>query len=64
MSAPASTSVASETGANYDNARHDAFGERVLGMLNHASLAFMFSIGHRTGLFDALRRMNRRGHGA
>jgi SAM-dependent methyltransferase len=59
MSAPTSTSVAPAAAASYDDARHDAFGERVLGMLNHASLAFMFSIGHRTGLFDALRRLNR-----
>ncbi len=52
------TSSASET-AEFDAARHEAFGERVVGMLNEASLTFMFSIGHRTGLLDTLKRLNR-----
>lgn len=58
------TSVSLETAnsaetAQFDTARHEAFGERVVGMLNDAALAFMFSIGHRTGLLDTLRRLNR-----
>lgn len=45
--------------ADFDATRHEAFGERVVGMLNDASLTFMLSIGHRTGLLDSLRRLNR-----
>lgn len=43
----------------FDAARHEACGERIVGMLNEAALAFMLSIGHRTGLLDTLRRLNR-----
>ena len=32
----------------------EAFAEKLLGMLNGAALALMISIGHRTGLFDAM----------
>lgn len=32
----------------------DAFSERLLGLINGGALALMISIGHRTGLFDAL----------
>lgn len=44
---------------SFDTARHEAFGERVMGMLNEASLTFMLSLGHRTGLLDALHRLDR-----
>ncbi len=37
-----------------DPAAVEAFGERLVGALNGASLMLMTSIGHRTGLFDAL----------
>jgi len=37
-----------------DATKVDAFGGRLLGMLNDAGLALMISIGHRTGLFDTL----------
>ncbi len=37
-----------------DQARQEAFGQRMLDLLNHAGLALMISVGHRTGLFDAL----------
>jgi SAM-dependent methyltransferase len=37
-----------------DQARASAFADRLLGILNSASLSLMISIGHRTGLFDAL----------
>lgn len=33
----------------------DAFGETFLEILNHGAVANMIAIGHRTGLFDALR---------
>jgi 2-polyprenyl-3-methyl-5-hydroxy-6-metoxy-1,4-benzoquinol methylase len=32
----------------------DAFADRMLNILNDAALALMMSIGHRTGLFDAM----------
>ena len=37
-----------------DTTRVDAFAERMLGLLNGGALALMISIGHRTGLFDAM----------
>src|SRR5688500_14970878 len=38
----------------YDESRAEAFAGRVLDMLNDGALAVMTSVGHRTGLFDAL----------
>ena len=35
----------------------EAFGGRLIGMLDEAGAALMTSVGHRTGLFDALGRM-------
>ncbi len=32
----------------------EAFGERLIGMLNEGALAHMLSIGHQTGLFDTM----------
>jgi SAM-dependent methyltransferase len=37
-----------------DTAQAEAFGEKVVGVLNGAALALMTSIGHRTGLFDRM----------
>ncbi|MES2696461.1 MAG: methyltransferase domain-containing protein, partial [Verrucomicrobiota bacterium] len=37
-----------------DPAQIDAFGSRLLGVLNDAGLALMISLGHRTGLFDVM----------
>jgi len=37
-----------------DQARSEAFAERMLGVLNDAAIALMTSVGHRTGLFDAM----------
>jgi SAM-dependent methyltransferase len=37
-----------------DQAAVEAFGDRVIGVLNDACTALMTSIGHQTGLFDAL----------
>jgi SAM-dependent methyltransferase len=34
--------------------RAEAFGEQIVGILNHGALALMISIGHRTGLFDTM----------
>ncbi len=33
----------------------DAFGERILDIINNGALTLMISIGHRTGLFDAMK---------
>jgi 2-polyprenyl-3-methyl-5-hydroxy-6-metoxy-1,4-benzoquinol methylase len=38
----------------FDDAKAAGFAEQMVGVLNGASLALMASIGHRTGLFDAL----------
>jgi 2-polyprenyl-3-methyl-5-hydroxy-6-metoxy-1,4-benzoquinol methylase len=59
MSALSSATTAPDDTAPFDDARSDAFRERVVGMLNGASLALMLSIGHRTGLLDALRKLGR-----
>jgi SAM-dependent methyltransferase len=42
------------TTLEFDQAVAEAFAERMLGMLNEGALALMVSIGHRTGLFDAM----------
>lgn len=41
----------------FDQAKSEAFAGRVLNMLNNGALCLMVSIGHRTGLFDAMRQM-------
>ena len=38
----------------YDSERAEAFAGRMLDMLNGGALTVMISVGHRTGLFDAL----------
>ncbi len=43
---------------NFDTTKANAFAERFLTVLNDASLCLMSSIGHRTGLFDAMKRLN------
>ncbi len=40
--------------STYDETRAEAFAERMLDMLNSGALMVMASVGHRTGLFDAL----------
>ncbi len=40
--------------STYDETRAEAFAERMLDMLNGGALMVMASVGHRTGLFDAL----------
>lgn len=37
-----------------DPTKVDAFGGRLIGMLNQSALALMISLGHRTGLFDKM----------
>ena len=40
----------------FDAGRAEAFAGRLLQVLNDGALCLMISIGHRTGLFDTLRR--------
>ena len=42
------------TTSEMDQARSEAFAEKMIGVLNDAALALMTSVGHRTGLFDAM----------
>jgi len=42
------------TATETDQARFEAFGDRMVGMLNAGCAALMTSIGHQTGLFDIL----------
>jgi 2-polyprenyl-3-methyl-5-hydroxy-6-metoxy-1,4-benzoquinol methylase len=39
----------------FDSQKAEAFSSRLLGALNSAGFCLMASIGHRTGLFDAMR---------
>jgi 2-polyprenyl-3-methyl-5-hydroxy-6-metoxy-1,4-benzoquinol methylase len=41
----------------FDRAKADAFAERLLTMFNDGALCMMVSIGHRTGLFDAMSKL-------
>ena len=40
--------------AAVEKSKAEQFGERTLQIINDAALALMMSIGHRTGLFDAM----------
>ena len=40
-----------------DQAKAEAFAERMLDVLNSGAIALMTSIGHRTGLFDTMANM-------
>ncbi len=42
---------------NVDQAKSDAFAHHMLGMLNHAALSLMLSIGEKTRLFDTMSSM-------
>ena len=43
-----------DTQTPFDQAKADAFAGKVLGALNNGALCLMFSVGHRTGLFDIM----------
>jgi len=47
----------SATFQELDQAKADAFADRMLGTVNQAMLALMISIGHRTRLFGCLAEM-------
>ena len=40
-----------------DESKVNAFSERLLQILNHGALSLMISIGHRTGIFDAMSNL-------
>ena len=40
--------------ATLDAHKADAFAEHMLNILNHGATSLWVSLGHRTGLFDAL----------
>ncbi len=42
------------TTQEFDQAKAEEFAERMLGLLDGGALALMTSVGHRTGLFDAM----------
>lgn len=50
-----SATGASATGSTFDPKKAEAFAGRLLGALNDGAFCLMASIGHRTGLFDAMR---------
>ena len=50
--------VATQTHTDFDHARAESFANRMVDNINQASLALMTSIGHRTGLLDALARLD------
>ena len=41
----------------FDTDKAEAFSEKLLAALNYGSLSLMMSIGHRTGIFDAMRTL-------
>lgn len=41
--------------SHFDSTKADAFGKRFLTVLNNGALCLMISVGHRTGIFDAMR---------
>jgi ubiquinone/menaquinone biosynthesis C-methylase UbiE len=47
---------ATEPDSEFDAVKAATFAEKFLTALNHGALCLMTSIGHRTGLFDAMRR--------
>lgn len=46
-----------KTQSQFDQKQAEAFGENLLSVLNHGALCLMMSVGHRTGLFDAMREL-------
>ena len=51
MDAAATSEIAR---TSLDMSRAEAFAGKAVGLLNHAMLGLMISIGHRTGLFDRM----------
>ncbi len=47
--------MAETSSPGFDTQKAEAFASRLLGALNSGAFCLMASIGHRTGLFDAMR---------
>ncbi len=45
------------TGIEMDQAKTEAFADRMLNILNDGALSLMTSIGHRAGLFDVMSNL-------
>jgi len=41
----------------FDDARAEAFGEQMVGVLNNGTLALLISLGHQVGLYEALSQL-------
>ena len=41
----------------FDDNKAEGFPEKLLTALNYGSLSLMMSVGHRTGIFDAMRAL-------
>jgi len=46
------------TSVDIDQGKRDAFAGRLMGMMNEGALAMMLALGHRTGVFDAMGRLD------
>lgn len=42
----------------FDQARAEAFGQQMVDVLNHGTLALLLSVGHQVGLFDTLAELS------
>jgi 2-polyprenyl-3-methyl-5-hydroxy-6-metoxy-1,4-benzoquinol methylase len=51
------SATTAESTTDFDQSRSDQFADRMVGMLNEAALSMLVSIGHRTGLFDAMAKL-------
>lgn len=49
--------LAHQLARNFDASRSEAFAERLVNTLNEGALCLMISVGHRTGLFSTLARI-------
>ena len=45
------------TDIEMDQAKAEAFADRMLNILNDGALALVTSMGHRTGLFDVMNNL-------
>ena len=50
-------STRDETPPQFDRTKGEAFAGSLLAALNHGALCLMASVGHRTGLFDVMRKL-------
>ena len=46
-----------DTDTNFDSEKAEAFGDRFVSELYNGAVCLMASVGHRTGLFDAMSEL-------